>query len=607
MSRRLMRGGHEVVAHDRSPDAVAALVKDGAAGANSLEELVQRCRSPRAICLMVPAGVVESALASLVPLLSANDIVIDGGNSHYHDDIERARSLSASGIHYIDMGTSGGVWGLERGYCLMIGGEREPVQRLDPIFRTLAPGASAAQAPGVAIRHRSRGYLHCGPAGAGHFVKMIHNGIEYGLMAAYAEGLNILRHANVGSSTAEHDAETTPLRTPRALSVRLQARRDCGSVASWQRDWLVAARPDRISACRRSIASRNSAAAFRIPVKAAGRCRRPTTRASPPTCSPPHCSSALRHAIRTCSRTRCCRRCVSDSAATRNRSRERDGREKRRAGPLRRNRRSGVQENLPCAAWRWRSAASFDVLVIGFAQAAVDDRATRAARARQRRGARRASMRRRSRRCRPGCATSTATINDAATFTKLARGAGRRAAARCTTSPFHRRCFRSSSPTWPLPSCLGNARIIVEKPFGRDLASARVAERRRCTRYLPEERDLPHRSLPRQGSGPEPAVLPLRQRAARAAVESPLRRERADHDGRILRRIGARRLLRRDRRDPRRDPEPPVPGAQLPGDGGAVGHRRRGRFATSRRRCFATSGRSSAERRRARPVPRLSR
>ena len=215
MSRRLMRGGHEVVAHDRSPDAVLALVKDGASGAGSLEDLVQRCRSPRAICLMVPAGAVESALASLAPLLSANDIVIDGGNSHYHDDIERARSLSASGIHYIDMGTSGGVWGLERGYCLMIGGEGEPVQRLDPIFRALAPGGSVALTPaGANVGTAHAGYLHCGPAGAGHFVKMIHNGIEYGLMAAYAEGLNILRHANVGSSAAEHDAETTPLRTP---------------------------------------------------------------------------------------------------------------------------------------------------------------------------------------------------------------------------------------------------------------------------------------------------------------------------------------------------------------------------------------------------------
>jgi len=216
MSRRLMRGGHEVVAHDRSAEAVAALAKDGTVAAPSLAELVTHCRAPRVICLMVPAGVVGSALASLVPLLSANDIVIDGGNSHYHDDIERARSLWSSGIHYIDMGTSGGVWGLERGYCLMIGGEREPVQRLDPIFRTLAPNVTTVELQGASNQATAPlGYLHCGPAGAGHFVKMIHNGIEYGLMAAYAEGLNILRHANVGASTAEHDAETTPLREPR--------------------------------------------------------------------------------------------------------------------------------------------------------------------------------------------------------------------------------------------------------------------------------------------------------------------------------------------------------------------------------------------------------
>ena len=186
--------------------------------------------------------------ASLVPLLSANDVVIDGGNSHYHDDIERARSLSGSGIHYIDMGTSGGVWGIERGYCLMIGGEGEPVQRLDPIFRTLAPGVSAAPTTGAARTSTAQlGYLHCGPAGAGHFVKMIHNGIEYGLMAAYAEGLNILRHANVGSSTAEHDAETTPLRVPRhyqydfKLEEVAEVWRHGSVIGSWLLDLTAAA------------------------------------------------------------------------------------------------------------------------------------------------------------------------------------------------------------------------------------------------------------------------------------------------------------------------------------------------------------------------------
>jgi 6-phosphogluconate dehydrogenase len=209
MSRRLMRGGHQVVAYDRSPEAVTAVTADGATGADSLESLVEQCRPPRVICLMVPAGVVDGAIASLRPLLQRGDTVIDGGNSHYHDDIARSQSLSASGLHYIDMGTSGGVWGLERGYCLMIGGDRDVVARLDPFFRSLAPGAPDGD--GGTARH---GYLHCGRAGAGHFVKMIHNGIEYGLMAAYAEGLNILRHANAGAITAEHDAETTPMRRP---------------------------------------------------------------------------------------------------------------------------------------------------------------------------------------------------------------------------------------------------------------------------------------------------------------------------------------------------------------------------------------------------------
>jgi len=217
MVRRLLRGGHACVAYDRSPQVVETLVKDGAAGASSLAELVKKMQAPRAICLMVPAAVVDSALAELVPLLEKGDTIIDGGNSHYHDDIARAKALAAKGLHYIDMGTSGGVWGLERGYCLMIGGEAEVVKRLDPVFATLAPGKGTI--PRTAGREKlggtaEDGYLHCGPAGAGHFVKMIHNGIEYGLMAAYAEGLNILKKANIGKGTHEKDAETTPLRNP---------------------------------------------------------------------------------------------------------------------------------------------------------------------------------------------------------------------------------------------------------------------------------------------------------------------------------------------------------------------------------------------------------
>ena len=214
---RLMRAGHTAAVYDRSPQAVAALVTEGAIGAATLGEFVDRCASPRTICLMVPAAAVDDSVKALRPLLARGDTLIDGGNSHYQDAIARSKTLLAEGIHYIDMGTSGGVWGLDRGYCLMIGGERETVARLDPIFRALAPG------PGAIDRTTDRatsdstaehGYLHCGPAGAGHFVKMIHNGIEYGLMAAYAEGLSILRHANAGKANAEPDAETTPLRNP---------------------------------------------------------------------------------------------------------------------------------------------------------------------------------------------------------------------------------------------------------------------------------------------------------------------------------------------------------------------------------------------------------
>jgi 6-phosphogluconate dehydrogenase len=217
MVRRLLRGGHECVVYDMFPDAVQALVKEGAVGANSLDEFVKKLSAPRAVWLMVPAAVVDSTLANLVPRLAAGDIVIDGGNSYYVDDIRRSKELTAKGLHYVDVGTSGGVWGLERGYCQMIGGEAAVVKRLEPIFATLAPPSESAPRTGGRtgpLATAERGYLHCGPSGAGHFVKMVHNGIEYGLMAAYAEGLNILRHANVGHREHAADAETTPLRNP---------------------------------------------------------------------------------------------------------------------------------------------------------------------------------------------------------------------------------------------------------------------------------------------------------------------------------------------------------------------------------------------------------
>jgi 6-phosphogluconate dehydrogenase len=217
MVRRLIHGGHDCVVFDVFPKAVEALAKEKATGASSLRDFVQKLAKPRAVWLMVPAAVVDKTIADVVPLLEAGDILIDGGNSYYVDDIRRAKALAPKGIHYVDVGTSGGVWGLERGFCMMIGGEDAVVKHLDPIFARLAPGVGTIErTPG---REQSKGtaeqgYLHCGPNGAGHFVKMVHNGIEYGLMAAYAEGLGILRAANVGKKTHEVDAETTPLRDP---------------------------------------------------------------------------------------------------------------------------------------------------------------------------------------------------------------------------------------------------------------------------------------------------------------------------------------------------------------------------------------------------------
>ena len=217
MVRRLVKGGHQCVVFDRSPKAVEGLVKENAVGSSSLVDLVKKLSKPRNIWLMVPAGVVDQTIGELSPLLEKGDTIIDGGNSYYIDDIARAKGLHSLGIHYVDVGTSGGIWGLERGYCMMIGGETDVVHRLDPIFATLAPGrGDASRTPG---REKlggtaEQGYLHCGPSGAGHFVKMVHNGIEYGIMAAYAEGMGILQAANAGKRVSEIDAETTPLREP---------------------------------------------------------------------------------------------------------------------------------------------------------------------------------------------------------------------------------------------------------------------------------------------------------------------------------------------------------------------------------------------------------
>ena len=224
MVQRLMRAGHRCVVYDLAPESVQSVAKDGAVGTTSLEDFAKKLKSPRAVWMMVPAAVVDETLKTLIPLLAPNDVIIDGGNSYYHDDIRRAEDLKLKGIHYVDVGTSGGVWGSERGYCLMIGGDESVVKGLDPIFSALAP--TLDEAPRTPGREKvggtaEHGYLHCGASGAGHFVKMVHNGIEYGIMAFYAEGLNILHHANAGKQKQTADAETAPLRRPELYQYEL--------------------------------------------------------------------------------------------------------------------------------------------------------------------------------------------------------------------------------------------------------------------------------------------------------------------------------------------------------------------------------------------------
>jgi 6-phosphogluconate dehydrogenase len=243
MVRRLIKGGHECVAYDNSADAVKAIVSQGAKGAKTLAELVEGLTAPRAVWIMVPASVVDSVIAQLRPLLKRGDIIIDGGNSNYHDDIRRAEELQPAGIHYVDVGTSGGVLGFENGFSLMIGGEQDVVASIEPIFATLSPGGKMPEAPKgdgtPADGPAGMGYLHCGPVGAGHFVKMVHNGIEYGIMAAYAEGLNILKHADAGTQTREADAETAPLSNPKYFQYKL----DIAAISEvWRHGSIISSR-----------------------------------------------------------------------------------------------------------------------------------------------------------------------------------------------------------------------------------------------------------------------------------------------------------------------------------------------------------------------------
>ena len=288
MVRRLMKAGHECVVYDHSADAVASLVKEGAVGAASLEEMTGKLQKPRAVWLMVPAGVVDPTVKDLRGHLEADDIIIDGGNSYYVDDLRRAKDVGADGLKWVDVGTSGGVFGLERGYCMMIGGEEKQVEYLDPIFKTLAPGiGNIDRTPGREKGQATtaeEGYLHCGPPGSGHFVKMVHNGIEYGMMAAYAEGLNILKHAGVGLHKEEFDAETAPMRSPELYQFDLnmpeiaEVWRRGSVIASWLLD-LTAAAPVRIAGPEGI-----QWAGFRFGAKVAGLRLRRSTKGCRPRC-----------------------------------------------------------------------------------------------------------------------------------------------------------------------------------------------------------------------------------------------------------------------------------------------------------------------------------
>ncbi len=319
MVRRLLRAGHACVVHDVNAKAIQALAAEGATGAATLDEFVQKLTKPRTVWLMIPAGLVDRTLQDLTPRLAAGDAVIDGGNSYYIDDIRRAADLKMKNLHYVDVGTSGGVWGLERGFCQMIGGEAEVVRRLDPIFAALAPPIDTA--PRLPGREKiagtaEHGYLHCGPAGAGHFVKMVHNGIEYGVMAAYAEGFNVLRHANVGSHATAADAETTPLRQPEQYRYEINLRdvaevwRRGSVISSWLLDLTAAAllRDPELAHFAGRVADSGEG---RWTIKAAIDEGVPVPVLTPP------CSIASVPAARPTSPTSCSPRCGMSSAGTR--------------------------------------------------------------------------------------------------------------------------------------------------------------------------------------------------------------------------------------------------------------------------------------------------
>jgi 6-phosphogluconate dehydrogenase len=316
--RRVMREGHPAVAYDVRDDAVALLEAEGAVGATTLDDFVAALEKPRVAWVMIPAGITDKVVEQLADLMDEDDIIINGGNSNYREDIGRAAAMKPRGIHYVDVGTSGGVWGLERGYCLMIGGEDSVVAHLDPLFNSIAPGVGSVERTAGRSGDptpEERGYLHCGPSGAGHFVKMVHNGIEYGMMAAYAEGLNVLKHANAGAVSQEHSAEVTPLEQPLYYQYDL----DISKITEvWRRGSVVASWLLDLTAGALHGNPQMEGIAGRVSDSGEGRwtSKPPSTRAYRCRCCRPPCSHASAAAARPSTRTSCCPPCARPSAAT---------------------------------------------------------------------------------------------------------------------------------------------------------------------------------------------------------------------------------------------------------------------------------------------------
>ena len=540
MVRRLLRAGHPCVVYDLEPRAVEALVEEGATGTTSLEDMTHKLSKPRAIWMMVPAGVVNPTLDALVPLLARDDVIVDGGNSYYHDDIRRAAELEPAGIHYVDVGTSGGVWGLDRGYCLMIGGAAAAVRRLEPVFAALAPSPeSAPRTPGRETRAApGGGYLHCGPSGAGHFVKMVHNGIEYGLMAAYAEGLNILHHANAGREKRAVDAETTPLRHPEHYAFDL----DLADIAElWRRGSVISSWLLDLAA--RALLESPDLGKFAGRVSDSGEGRWTIAAAVDEAVPAPVLSAALYERFGSRGESDFADRMLSalryefgghHGEATRHERR-------RLMAPTRSDALVlfGVTGDLAhkmifpaLYAMEKRGVLKVPVIGVAFPEWSLARLRKRVKDSIKRSGgidSPRALQHLLSR-----LRYVSGDYNDPGTFTAIEKAlAGARRPAHYLAIPPS--LFATVIQGLGAAGLADGARVIVEKPFGRDLASARELNRVAHV-GVPGRLDLPHRSLPREGGDHEHPLLPLRQFLPGADLEPQLRGQRPGHPVRGLRR-----------------------------------------------------------------------